>query len=94
MSSAHNTLTFTGTISPDRLNGIEVALDELLDQPRPQVEVRFENVDSAHLGVVNLLVKARSTARARRGDLTVVVAADSQAQRVLATVGIVGTMRP
>ncbi len=94
MSSAHDTLTLTGDIGPGRLDEIEVALTELLDKPRPQVEVRFVDVASAHLGVVNVLVKARTLARARYGDVKVVVDPNSQAQHLLSTVGIVGTMRP
>ena len=47
-----------------------------------------------HLGVVNVLVNARNTARSRFGDITVVVDANGQAQGLLATVGIIGTMRP
>ena len=94
MSSAHDTLTLTGDIGPGRLEEIEVALTELLDKPRPQVEVRFVDVASAHLGVVNVLVKARTLARARFGDVKVVVDPNSQAQALLSTVGILGTMRP
>lgn len=94
MSASPDTITFSGVVGPDRLGAIELALTHLLDKPRPQVEVRFINVDFMHLGVVNVLVKARNIARSRRGDINVVVDADSQAQDLMATVGIVGTMRP
>ena len=94
MTAPGDSLTLSGTVGPDRLHAIEAALAELLDKPRPQVEVRFSNTESVHLGVVNVLVKARTAARRRYGDITVVVDANSHAQRVLASVGIVGTMRP
>ena len=94
MSSPANTITLSGVVGPDRLDSIERALNELLNTRRPQVEVRLINVDSLHLGVVNALVKARNRARSQFGDITVVVDTNGQAQGVLATVGIVGTMRP
>ncbi len=94
MSSPANIITLSGVVGPDRLDSIETTLNELLDMSRPQVEVRLINVDSMHLGVVNVLVKARNTARSQLGDITVVVDANSHAQGLLATVGIVGTMRP
>ena len=82
------------SIGPDRLGSIERTLTELLNTPRPQVEVRLIDVDSMHLGVVNVLVNARNTARSRFGDINVVVDANGQAQGLLAAVGIIGTMRP
>ena len=94
MSPRANTITLSGVIGPDRLGSIERTLTELLNTPRPQVEVRLIDVDSIHLGVVNVLVNARNTARSRFGDINVVVDAGSQAQGLLAAVGIVGTMRP
>ena len=94
MNAQANTITLSGVIGPDRLGSIERALTELLNTPRPQVEVRLIDVDSMHLGVVNVLVNARNTARSRFGDITVVVDANGQAQGLLATVGIIGTMRP
>lgn len=94
MRTPANTITLSGVVGPDRLSVIEAALDEALNTSRPQVEVRLTNVDSVHLGVVNVLVKARNIARSRRGDITVIVDAGSQPQSLLATVGIVTTMRP
>ena len=49
MSSPANTITLSGVVGPDRLDSIETTLNELLDMPRPQVEVRLINVDSMHL---------------------------------------------
>lgn len=94
MTSPVDTLTLSGVVGPDRLESIDDALAELLNAPRPQVEVRLIDVDSIHLGMVNVLVKARALARSRSGDINVVVDANSQAQHVLATVGIIRTMRP
>lgn len=94
MSAHPDTITLSGDVGPDRLRSIESSLIALLTKPRPQVDVRFVDVGSVHLGVVNVLVKARNVARSRRGDINVIVEADSQVQSLLTAVGIVGTMRP
>ena len=94
MSLPADTITLSGIVGPDRLGAIDSALAELLNKPRPQVEIRLINVDSLHLGVVNVLVRARQLSRFQRGDINVVVDANSQAQKLLKSVGIVGTMRP
>ncbi len=94
MNVTQETITLSGVLGPDRLMAIEQTLTEILDRPRPQVEVRLVDVDSMHLGVVNVLVKHRHVARSRFGDISIVVDANSQAQELLARVGIIGTMRP
>jgi len=87
-------VTLTGRLGPDCLVAIEQELDELLCEARPRVELRLIDVDSLHLGVANVIVKARQRAQERGGDIDVIVDANSPAQHVLRSVGIVRTMRP
>ena len=89
-----NALTLTGALGPARIDAVEAEIEALLAGPRPQLQVRLVDVDSIHLCMVNVLVKARANAREKFGDLTVTVDRDSDAERLLAKVGLVGTLRP
>ena len=87
-------IKFHGELGPAQADPLRAALEPLLSAPRPHVEVDLVGVTSLHLGIVNVLVAARETARERGGDINVTVAANSHAQHVLARVAIVGTIRP
>jgi len=89
-----NPVALSGDIGPDRVDPLRTALADRLSTPRPQVEIDLSETTSLHLGIVNVLIAARAEARSRRGDIRVVVSANSEAQQMLARVGIVGTLRP
>lgn len=89
-----NSLTLSGVLGPSRLSEVEAAISERLLSPRPQLEIRLVDVEAMHLGMVNVLIKARTEARKRLGDVNVIVDRDSDAERMLAAVGIIGTLRP
>lgn len=87
-------LKLSGDLGPDRLDAIRATLIEMLSHDRPQIELNLVDVGSLHLGVANLLVAVRDQAAARLGGLDVIVAPNSEADRVLSMVGIVRTIRP
>lgn len=89
-----NEISLHGELGPDWAEPLRKKLDWLLRQPRPHVEVDLGEVTALHLSIVNVLVAGRNEARARLGDLHVVVSDDSEAHYLLAQVGIVGMMRP
>ena len=84
----------SGNLGPEHASAVSSELDNALEQSRPLVELDLVNVESMHLGVVNVLIAARDKARAKFGDITVIVGVDSPVHALLSQVGIVGTMRP
>ncbi len=94
MNETLNEVALHGEVGPAHVEPLRAKLDRILAQSRPQVEIDLSEVTTMHLGVVNVLIAARDEARARLGDLAVIVRSESDAQRTLARVGIVGTMRP
>ena len=89
-----NVFSLSGEMGPGRVQEIEAELQDRLAVPRPRLVIDIVAVHSMHLGVANVLVKAQRLARESCGDIDVFVEADSQPQRLLKSVGIVGTMRP
>ncbi len=87
-------LVFTGDLGPDRVDPVRSEIAAHIDTDRPQLRIRLSNVGSLHLGVANVLVAAQREARSHCGDIELIVDRDSEAQRVLGLVGIVGTITP
>lgn len=89
-----NELNLTGNLGPHRVDEIRSEINLYLDEERPQLRICLSNVETFHLGIANVLVAARSQARSRCGDIDIVVDRNSDSQRLLGLVGIVGTITP
>ncbi len=89
-----NEIALQGELGPEWVEPLRKKLEWMLRQPRPQVAVDLGDVTTIHMSIVNVLVAGRSEARARLGDLHVIVSDDTEAHHLLRQVGILGLMRP
>lgn len=89
-----NELNFSGELGPDRVEELRTEIARYIDEDRPLLRITLTDVERFHLGIANVLVSARSQARSRFGDIDIVVERESESQRLLGLVGIVGTITP
>ncbi len=85
---------FAGDLGPGRVDEVRNTIAQNLEVERPQLRICLSDVGEFHLGIANVLVAARKQASERCGDINIVVARQSDCQRLLAMIGIVGAMTP